>query len=270
MKEGGRPMAYEFIQVEKKEHLTVITLNRPEVMNSLHLPMLQEMDQALNDFSDDPDAWVAIFTGAGDRAFCTGNDLKWLSQHGVDVLEEGLKALKGGYGGIVERFDCFKPIIAAVNGFALGGGFEMVMSCDIVVSVETAKFGLPEPRVGLMAKGGGVHRLPRQIPYHIAMGLMLTGRQITAQEAHELGVVNEVVSPGDLLPAAERWAKEILACAPLAVRASKEASLKGSNLTLEEAMGKTFPEMEKMMKSVDYVEGPRAFAEKRKPQWKGE
>lgn len=262
-------MAYEFIVVEKRDKMTVVTINRPDVMNAMHLPVCQELDEAFNDFSQDPEAWVAIITGAGERAFCVGNDLKWQTKHGIEVFEEGLKSLKGGYGGITLRFDCFKPIIAAVNGFALGGGFEIAMACDIVISAENAKFGLPEPRVGLMAKAGGVHRLPRQIPFHLAMGFMLTGRQMTAQQAHQLGIVNEVVPPADLMATAERWAREILECAPLAVKATKEASLKGLTLSVEEAVGKTFPEMVTMMKSEDYVEGPRAFSEKRKPQWKG-
>ncbi len=262
-------MAYEFIVVEKRDKMTVVTINRPDVMNAMHLPACQELDEAFNEFSQDPEAWVAIITGAGERAFCVGNDLKWQAKHGIEVFEEGLKALKGGYGGIALRFDCFKPIIAAVNGFALGGGFEIAMACDIVISAENAKFGLPEPRVGLMAKAGGVHRLPRQIPFHLAMGFMLTGRQMTAQQAHQLGIVNEVVPPADLMATAERWAREILECAPLAVRATKEASLKGLTLSVEEAVGKTFPEMVTMMKSEDFVEGPRAFSEKRKPQWKG-
>jgi len=262
-------MAYEFIVVEKRDKMTVVTINRPDVMNAMHLPACQELDEAFNEFSQDPEAWVAIITGAGERAFCVGNDLKWQAKHGIEVFEEGLKALKGGYGGIALRFDCFKPIIAAVNGFALGGGFEIAMACDIVISAENAKFGLPEPRVGLMAKAGGVHRLPRQIPFHLAMGFMLTGRQMTAQQAHQLGIVNEVVPPADLMATAERWAREILECAPLAVRATKEASLKGLTLSVEEAVGKTIPEMVTMMKSEDFVEGPRAFSEKRKPQWKG-
>ncbi|MFH1350985.1 MAG: enoyl-CoA hydratase-related protein [Pseudomonadota bacterium] len=262
-------MAFEFLRYEKREHLVVLTINRPEVMNCLHLPANQELDKAFDDFSDDHDAWVAIITGAGDRAFSAGNDLKWQAQHGMDALQAGLKSLKGGFGGITRRFDCFKPIIAAVNGFALGGGFEIALSCDIIVAAEHATFGLPEPRVGLIAGAGGVHRLPRHMPYHMAMGLMLTGRQIRAQEAYQLGVVNEVVPSDGLMEAAERWAMEIMACAPLAVRACKEVSLKGMGLTLEEAVTRTYSAISGLFKSEDLVEGARAFSEKRKPQWKG-
>jgi enoyl-CoA hydratase/carnithine racemase len=265
-----RVMAYEYIRLEKKDHLTVLTINRPEVMNSLHPPACREMDEAFNDFSEDPDAWVAIITGAGDKAFCAGNDLKWQAQHGGEAVREGMASLRGGFGGITRRFDCFKPIIAAVNGLALGGGFELALASDIVVASEGAFFAFPEPRVGLMPGAGGVDRLPRQIPYHLAMGMLLTGRRISAQDAKEMGLLNEVVALEDLLPAAERWAGEILGCAPLAVRACKEAILEGSSLPLKEAVGKNWPGVVSMRKSEDFVEGPRAFAEKRKPQWKGQ
>jgi len=262
-------MAYEFIRVEKKDHLTILTINRPDVMNALHPPACKEMDEAFEDFSQDPDAWVAIVTGAGDKAFSAGNDLKWQAQHGGEALRKGLDALKGGFGGITRRFDCFKPLIAAVNGLALGGGFEIALASDIIVAAESASFGLPEPRVGMIAGAGGVHRLPRQIPYHLAMGLMLTARRISAQEALKLGLVNEVVPMAELMPASERWAADTLACAPLAIRASKEAALKGLGMPLEEVVAKVFPGIAAMSKSEDFVEGPRAFAEKRKPQWKG-
>jgi len=262
-------MSYEFIKVEKRGHLTIVTINRPTVLNALHPLACGELDQAFNDFSSDPEAWVAIMTGAGDRAFCTGNDLKWQAEHGAETMRKMRNALKGGVGGVTRRYDCFKPMIAAVNGLALGGGFEIALACDIIVAAENAAFGLPEPRFGLMARAGGAVRLPRQIPYHLAMGLILTGRRISAQEAYRLGIVNEVVSLAQLMPAAERWAAEILECAPLAVRAAKESVLLGLNLPLEEAIPKVFSGIATMHESEDYIEGPRAFAEKRKPQWKG-
>lgn len=262
-------MSYEFIKVERKEHVTIVTINRPEVMNAIHPPCSQELDHAFNDFAEDPDQWVAIVTGAGDRAFSAGNDLKWQAQHGGEAVREGMKGIKGGFGGITSRFDCFKPMIAAVNGFALGGGFEIALSCDILIAAENASFGLPEPTVGLMAGAGGVHRLPRVIPYHLAMGLILTARRIPAQEALKMGIVNEVVPLAELIPTAERWAAQILECAPLSVRASKEAATTGLGLPLQEAMKKTYPGAVAMSQSEDFKEGPKAFAEKRKPQWKG-
>jgi len=227
-------MNYDFIDVEKKGHLTIVTIKRPEVMNSLHIPANQEMDRAFDEFAEDPEAWVAILTGAGDKAFSAGNDLKWQVQHGAEAVRKGLAALRGGFGGITRRFDCFKPLIAAVNGLALGGGFEMALACDIIVAADNASFGIPEPRVGLMAAEGGVHRLPRHIPYHLAMGLILTGRRLSAQDALRLGLVNEVVPADRLMEAAERWAAEVLECSPLAVRASKEAAVKGLSRPLGE------------------------------------
>lgn len=262
-------MGFEFIKVEKKDHLTTITINRPEVMNALHFMATRELDQTFNEFAADDDQWVAILTGAGEKAFSAGNDLKFQAEHGRAVVAEGMKGNVGGFAGIARRFDCFKPIIAAVNGFALGGGFETALACDIIIASETASFGLPEPRVGLMAGAGGVHRLPRQIPYHIAMGMILTGKRISAAEAHRLGIVSEVVAPGDLMATAEKWAAEILECSPLSVRASKEAALRGINLPLDQALNITYPGGSALSQSEDYVEGPKAFAEKRKPNWKG-
>jgi len=266
---GRYLMSFEFIKVEKKDHLTILTMNRPESLNAISPPTSVEMDQVLNAFDADPDAWVCIITGAGDRAFSAGNDLKFQAQHGSAAVKQGMENVKGGFGGITSRFDCFKPIIAAVNGFALGGGFEIALACDIIIAAETASFGLPEPRVGLMPGAGGVHRLPRQIPYHLAMGMILTSKRLTAREAQKYGLINEVTSLEELLPTAEKYAAEIMKGAPLSVRASKEASLKGYNMPLEEALSTVFPGMEAMYKSEDYIEGPKAFAEKRPPQWKG-
>ena len=262
-------MSYEFIQVDREDHLLIVTLNRPERMNALHPPAHQELNKVFNDFQDDPDQWVALVTGAGERAFSAGNDLKYQAEHGSKTVRAGMEGVNGGFAGLTKRYDCFKPIVAAVNGFALGGGFEIVMSCDLVIASEKATFGLPEPRVGLMAGAGGVHRLPRRIPHHQAMGMMLTGRHISAEEASRLGIVNEVVAPEDLLPAAKRWIAQILECSPLSIRATKEAAMQGLHMSVESAMGTAFPRTVEMAQSEDYVEGPRAFAEKRKPNWKG-
>ena len=262
-------MSYENISVDKQEQLTTITINRPDAMNSINPPTSQELDQALNEFRDDPNAWVCILTGAGEKAFSAGNDLKYQAQHGQEETRKGFAQCSGGFGGLTARFDTFKPIIAAVNGMALGGGFEMAMSCDIILASEQASFGLPEPRVGLIPGAGGVHMLPRQIPYHLAMGMIMTSKRISAQEAAQYGLVNEVASHEQLLSSAQSWAEEILKAAPLSIRACKEATLKGYNLPLDQAMSTQFPEEEKMRNSEDIVEGPKAFAEKRQPQWKG-
>ncbi len=259
-------MDLKFIKYEKKDHLAIVTVNRPEVMNAMHPFCHVEMDQVWDDFVADKNAWVAIVTGAGDKAFSAGNDLKYTASHRGEPMPQN----KGGFAGLTSRFDIVKPIIAAVNGFALGGGCEIALACDIIIAAEHARFGLPEPRVGLMAGAGGVHRLPRHIPLKIAMGLMLTGRHITAAEAHRWGLVNEVVPLKDLLPTAEKWAAEIMECSPLSVQATKEAAYMGLHLPLEEAVDKNFPATKKLFKSQDLIEGPRAFAEKRKPNWKGE
>jgi len=262
-------MDYEFIRVDKSERITRVTINRPEAMNALHPPACREMNQAFDEFAADPEAWVAIVTGTGQRAFSAGNDLKWQAEHGAQALRQGLDSLSGGFGGLTRRFDCFKPVIAAVNGLALGGGFEIALACDIIVAAAHASFGLTEPRVGAMAAQGGVHRLPRQIPHHLAMGLILTGGRLSAEEAARLGLVNEVVPAEELAAAAEAWAARILECAPLAVRASKEAALLGLERPLDEAVRTVFPRTLAMRASRDYQEGPQAFAAKRKPDWQG-
>ena len=255
-------MELEFVRYEKRDRIAYVTINRPEVMNALHPQANEELARVWSDFAADPEAWVAILTGVGDRAFSAGNDLKWTALHGVPRMPEG------GFGGIVAR-DIWKPLIAAVNGVALGGGLEIALACDIIVAADHARLGLPEPRVGLMAAAGGVHRLPRHVPLKVAMGMMLTGRHITAAEAYRIGLVNEVVPGAELMATAERWAREITECSPLAVQATKQAALLGLGKPPAEAMGGSYPAVQKLFTSEDVVEGPRAFAEKRKPRWSG-
>ena len=259
-------MAYEFIKVDREGPVTIFTLNRPDVMNAVHSPMHFEMDDAFNAFAADPEQWVAIVTGAGDKAFCAGNDLKWQAAGGKRGWD------KGGFGGLTSRFDCDKPIIAAVNGVAMGGGFEIALACDLIIASESAVFALPEPRVGLAALAGGLHRLPRQIGLKRAMGMILTGRRVSAKEGAELGFVNEVVAPADLMAAAKRWAGLIAECSPMSIRASKNAVLTGlGEPSLEAAIQgqNRYPDVAALYRSEDFKEGPRAFAEKRAPNWKG-
>jgi enoyl-CoA hydratase/carnithine racemase len=260
-------MGYQYATYEKKGHIAYVTINRPEVMNALHADASRELSGIWTDFRDDDEAWIAILTGAGERAFSAGNDLKVTAAGGGSAATMG--PVLGGFGGITNRFDIVKPIIAAVNGVAMGGGLEMALACDIIVAEEHARLALPEPRVGLMAGAGGVHRLPRHIPQKIAMGYMLTGKHMSAEEAHRWGLVNEVVPKGQAVATAERWANEILMCAPICVRATKEASLKGLDAPLELTMSRSFEWTQRMRLSEDTKEGPRAFAEKRPPNWQG-
>ena len=258
-------MAYEFIDVKHTGCITVVTLNRPDVMNALHKPAHFELHEVFNAFAADPAQWVAIVTGIGNRAFCAGNDLKWQAAGG----ERGWNL--SGFGGLTLRFHCDKPIIAAVNGVAMGGGFEMALACDLIIASENAVFALPEPRVGLAALAGGLHRLPRQIGLKRAMGMILTGRHVSAREGLEFGFVNEVVSVGEALNAAERWAGQICQNSPLSVRASKHAVMEGLDVTLAGAIAaqREYQAVKELVESADYIEGPKAFAEKRPPRWQG-
>ena len=257
--------SYEFATYEKEGRIATVTINRPERMNALHPPANLELHDIWNDFQSDPEVWIGILTGSGDRAFSAGNDLKYTAEHGMNMVRVG----ESGFGGLAKRTDCWKPIIAAVNGFALGGGFEMALACDIIIAADHARLGLPEPRVGLMAGAGGVHRLPRMMPQKIAMGYILTGRHMTAQEAHRWGIVNEVVPLADLMPTVHRWAQDILEGAPLSIRASKQAAMMGLGHSLDIALNLEYSQSTAMRRSEDVVEGPKAFAEKRKPNWKG-
>ena len=254
---------FEFLTVQREDKLTIVTINRPDVYNALHPPAHFEFDTVFNDFANDPAQWVAIITGAGDKAFSAGNDLKYQAAGGPRDKPAS------GFAGLTRRFGLDKPIIAAVNGFAMGGGFEIALACDLIIASENAIFALPEPRVGLAALAGGLHRLPRIIPQKQALGMILTGRRVTAKEGKELGFVNEVTSRSKLMGAAKKWAEMILECSPMSLRASKQAVYLGLNeQSLEEAIDGSYPAVDALFESTDFVEGPKAFAEKRKPNWK--
>lgn len=260
--------AFRFIRVEMTGGVTTLTLNRPEVMNALSKAMHQEMQDALDNFAADESQHICVITGAGERAFCAGSDLKEAAGS-AGVADRGYP--RCGYAGLVERFDLAKPLIAAVNGLAFGGGFEVALACDVIIAVEHARFALPEPLVGAVALGGGVHRLPRQIGLKAAMGMILTGREVGAQEALRLGLVNEVVPGGELRGAVGRWCEQVLKCSPAAVRASKEAVLRGlDEPTLANCLRNQnrYPAFDAWMRSEDRIEGPKAFAEKRPPSWR--
>ncbi|HEX2171962.1 MAG TPA: enoyl-CoA hydratase-related protein [Dehalococcoidia bacterium] len=262
-------MAYEHVLYEKQDRIATITLNRPERLNAFNPPLRRELHQIFEDVRDDPEVWVAIITGAGDRAFSAGNDLKYTAEHPESMTQRDPRTMghiiRGG-------IDCWKPIIAAVNGYALGGGCELALACDLIVASETAVFGQPEVRVGLLAGGGGLFRLPRQIPEKIANDILFTARHMTAQEAHQWGLVNQVVPPDEVMPAARRLAEQILANSPIAVRKSKELIRRGLDTTVDyppNAWSLMDEAMRSLAETEDFIEGPRAFSEKRPPQWKG-
>jgi enoyl-CoA hydratase/carnithine racemase len=258
----------EFCRVEREGHLLVVTLDRPAVRNALHRAATDELDQVWTMFESDPDLRVAILTGAGDAAFSAGYDMKEAGppSKGTEYVAQRHPR---GLGALTLRYDMTKPLIAAVNGFALGGGLELALACDIIVAADHAELGFPEPRVGRMALEGGMHRLARSIPLKSAMGLLLTGRRITAQEAYRIGLVNEVVPRAELMSAARRWAAQILECAPLSVQATKDAVMSALGLPLPAAVGLVPKTMAQALASEDQVEGVNAFRERRAPKWSG-
>ncbi len=256
-------MNTEFCLVEKAHHIMTVRINRPDRMNALHPPANIELGKVFDDFAADDEMWVAIITGEG-KAFSAGNDLRYQAEGGV------YSPMPRGFGGLSSRFDLTKPVIAAVNGVAMGGGFEIALACDLIIASEKAVFALPEPKVGLAALAGGLNRLPRQIGSKRALGMILTGRHVPAQEGFQLGFVNEVVPHENLMECALNWAKQILACSPLSIRASKDVVYRSLSMgSLQESMQATYDSVVKLRNSEDFIEGPKAFSEKRAPNWKG-
>jgi crotonobetainyl-CoA hydratase len=257
--------AFEHILAEPEDAILWITINRPAVLNALNPLAHRELSAALDSYASDAALRVAVITGAGERAFCVGSDLKARAQANADDHPPT------GFGGISHRFDLLKPVIAAVNGLALGGGVEIVAACDLAIAADHFEFGLPEPRVGLAALGGGgLQRLARNLPLKYAMELVLTGRRFGAEEAKHIGLINDVVPLAELKARVRAMAGQIIAGAPLAVEASKQVMLQSLALPdLQAALRARYPAAERMLVSEDAQEGQRAFVEKRKPRWQG-
>lgn len=254
------------VRLDINKHVATVTLARPNALNAVDLATEAELQRIWTDIEGNPDVRVVVLTGEGERAFCVGADLKNPS---VSGLEYWAAPRPGGFGGIALRQTLNVPVIARVNGFALGGGFEMVLGCDIVVACEEASFGLPEPRVGRMPLDGGMTLLQRQIPFRQAMGILMTGRRVSAKEALDIGLVNEVVPRADLDSAVERWVNDILACAPLSLQAIKQVVRLTGTMTASEAQALRLPALVKALQSEDANEGVLAFQQKRQPEWRG-
>jgi crotonobetainyl-CoA hydratase len=253
------------VRFDTEGAVAIITIDRPEVLNALHPQGHRRMAAAFDRLRDDAALRVAIVTGAGERAFCVGTDLKALAATGDHTKPAS------GFAGITHRFDLFKPVIAAVNGLCLGGGVEIVAACDLAVASDDALFGLPEPLVGLAALGGGVlQRLPRQMAMKDAMWLVLTAQRVTAAEAVRLRLINEAVPRQHLMARAREIAAMLLRCAPLALEASKQVMLQSlRHADLEAAMHARYEAAQRMLASDDAREGPQAFAQRRAPVWRG-
>ncbi|MCW8060516.1 enoyl-CoA hydratase-related protein [Agrobacterium tumefaciens] len=243
-----------------------VTLNRPERLNAVDAATERELDGIWREIERRDDVSCVVLTGAGQKAFCAGADLKGAEKSGLDYWAE---ERPNGFGGLAFRRSLDVPVIARVNGYALGGGFEMVLGCDIVIAAEAAKFGLPEARVGRMPLDGGMVLLQRKIPFNRAMAVLMTGRQFTAGEMFDFGIVNEIVPAEGLDDAVERWTTEIVACAPLSLRAIKQTVNRTGHLSPVEAQALRTPALVRALQSEDAREGVAAFQQKRLPVWQG-
>lgn len=262
-------MSSQRIRYEKNDRVARITIDRPSVLNALDLQTHEELREAWDDFERDANVWVGVLTGSGERAFSTGQDLK----ERAELIRQRVPPTTFGAGDaagtprLTERFQLTKPLIARVNGYALGGGFELALACDIIVAADHATFGLPEAKHGLVPGAGGFFRLMRQIPLKAAVAHAMTGRPMTAARAYELGLVNDVVPYADLDGCVDGYVRDILRSSPHAVRVLKEVAARSAHLSLPEAFKTGYDWERRRLCSRDWDEGIRAFVEKREPVW---
>lgn len=258
----------EPVRIETRGPVMVVTLDRPPA-NAIDVATSRALYEAFRVFDTDDSYRVAVVTGGGERFFCAGWDLKAAAEGEPVDADHG----PGGFAGLTEYFDLAKPVIAAVNGLAIGGGFELALAADMIVAAEHAEFALPEVRLGIIPDSGGMFRLPRRLPPGIAKQMLLTGRRMSASEAERWGLVNSVCSPEQLIDAALSLAETIATSAPLAVRAVQEIVKATQNLDIPQSYkllrSGELPEYQAMLTSADAQEGSAAFAEKRQPQWRG-
>jgi len=252
------------LDYKKEGHIAIFTINRPRAFNSINLETWNNIHDAMVDFRDDPDLWVGIVTGSGSKAFCAGADI----EETLPFMQETRHSHREWPDTPMYGLDIWKPLVAAINGVALGGGLEIALACDIRIASENARLGTPEVTLGLLPAWGGTQRLPRMIPWCKAAELVLTGKPIDAQEAYRIGLVNQVVSREELMPTARQWAETICQAGPLAVRSAKEAMIKGTSTNLNDGLLIERELSARVFETADYKEGTAAFLEKRKPDFK--
>lgn len=252
------------INYEKEGRIATITIDRPEAMNAMNVQAWQELHEALIKFRDDPEVWVGIITGSGEKAFCAGADIKDL----LPFLKKNRDTPWSVPPTHMRGLDLWKPLVAAINGLALGGGLEIALGCDIRIASENARLGVPEVTLGLIPGWGGTQRLPRMIPWCKAAEMLLMGKPIDAQEAYRIGLVNKVVPLAELMTTAKEWANALCRSGPLAVRAAKEAMIRGTSMPLEEGLRLENALFAYVLSTEDYIEGSTAFMEKRRPDFK--
>jgi len=267
----GKSRVDPVVLYEKRGHVAYITLNRPEVLNAMNLEMHQQLRQVWDDFNHDDDLWLAVLSGAGGKSFSVGQDLKELkARYDTDEPFSSLGSKgRAGWPRLTERTDIYKPIIAMVDGYAFGGGFELALACDLIVASEESIFALPEAKLGLIQGAGGIFRLTRQMPYKLAMEMLLTGRKIDAQQAADFGIVNRVVCKKNLSQVVNELVEDILRCSPAATRAIKNIACDSADKNIQDAFQAQYPAEKLRLESKDLVEGVNAFLEKREPVWSG-